>query len=122
VNHTRECGGCTACCEGHLAGTAYGIPFKPGKPCFYLREQKCRIYQCRPQVCHRYLCAWVQGLFPGWLKPTESGVLVSVEVRDKQQFLRVVAIKESIDERVTPFLDEWCKQNNTYYVMAKHEP
>jgi hypothetical protein len=119
-DQVRSCGECTACCEGHLAGNVYGHVFKPGTPCFFLLPADgCGIYPTRPASCRKYKCAWLQGLLPDWLKPTKSGVLVSVEVdHQKKQFLKVVIIKDVVDNKVFEFLDDWVVRHDTYYIRV----
>lgn len=113
-----SCGNCTACCDGNLIGNAYGIEFGNKKPCAFLIDKKCSIYSVRPNVCKKYQCAWSQGLFPEWMKPNTSGVLVSVENTQNHQFLKIVKIHRDIDLKVFDFLDTWCKNNNTYYIVS----
>ena len=83
----RACGDCTACCEGSLEGEAYGHRFFPDTPCHFLQDKKCTIYLGRPHTCKNYYCAWVQGLFPEWMQPNLSGILISVELdAERKQF------------------------------------
>ena len=77
-NKKRECGGCTACCEGWLSGEAHGHEFFPGQPCFYLCKTGCSIYEKRPEdPCRGYVCSWLmeEEIFPYWMKPNESNVI-----------------------------------------------
>ena len=113
----KECGDCTVCCDGWLEGNAYGNNFGYQKPCVFLCKQTCSIYSTRPSMCAKYQCAWSQGLFPDWMKPTESQVLISVENKHNKQFLKVIQIG-NISPKVKTFLDEWVKQHNTYYIIG----
>ena len=118
----RECGDCNLCCKGWLRGSAYGKEFYQGKPCFYLQEEKCSIYENRPEACKKYFCAWVQGLFSEELKPTISGVIVSVEVDNKKrQFLKVVETRLNINKDVYSKINNFCLQNDTYFVIVPYE-
>ncbi len=111
----RPCGECTACCAGMLIGEAYGNKFGYGKHCVFLVENKCSIYATRPQVCRNYQCAWSQGLLPEWMKPSRCGVLVSVEFdENNKQYLKVMT-RKPLTQEITDELDEWTKNNNTYY-------
>jgi hypothetical protein len=115
----KPCGDCTACCSGSLIGTAFGNRFNIERPCVFLVEHECTMYNIRPDACRKYQCAWSQGLFPDWMKPLESGVLVSIEVVG-YQYLRVMNLSNKpINKRVIEFLDKWTKENNTYYVLEK---
>lgn len=113
-----SCGDCTACCDGNLIGNAYGVKFGNNISCSFLINKKCSIYSVRPSVCKKYQCAWTQGLFPDWMKPNISGVLASVENNQNCQFLRIVKIHTNVDQKVFDFLDTWCKNNNTYYIIS----
>jgi Fe-S-cluster containining protein len=119
----RPCGDCTACCDGFLIGNAYGNHFGFGKPCNFLVEKKCTIYKDRPQSCHNYQCGWTQGILPEWMKPTECGVMVSVEINkeEQKQFLRVIELKELVSFEVYREIDKFCKENDTYYVKVPYE-
>ena len=84
-----------------------------------MKQGGCSIHETRPEACKRYQCAWSQDLFPDWMKPTESGVLVSIEVDDhKQQFLKVVLLREQISDDVPLFLNDWTTKRGTYYTVV----
>lgn len=115
-----ECGNCTACCEGWLIGNSYGNNFYPGKACVFLCDKNCTIYSNRPTVCSKYQCAWSQGLFEDWLKPTESNVIISVEIdSNNKQFLKVIETGVSIRPDILEYIDAWVKQKNIYYILVK---
>lgn len=115
----RECGDCTACCEGFLVGNAHGNRFGNYKPCIFLVKNICAIYKDRPTSCHSYQCAWTQHLLPDWMKPNLCGVLVSVETEPSgQQFLRVIEMRETIDYSVYAEIKAFCNLHNTYYIKV----
>lgn len=118
----RECGDCTACCDGFLIGNSHGNKFGNYKPCLFLVEKKCTIYQDRPQSCHDYQCAWTQGILPEWMKPTSCGVFVSVEINNNEgkQFLRVIEMRETIEYSVYQEIEKFCSENDTYYVKVPY--
>jgi hypothetical protein len=116
----NPCGKCTACCSGVLAGNTYGNVFNEDKQCVFLVDEQCTIYDTRPEVCRKYQCAWSQGIIPDWLSPIESNVLISVEVKDNKQYLKVLCLtNEKINTEIITFLDEWTKQTNTYYTVVE---
>ena len=89
----RPCGDCTACCSGQLAGEIYGHKMFPGKPCHFLMENKCSIYESRPtSPCKTFQCAWSQRLLDEDMRPDKIGLMVSVETKGKEQFLRIVEV------------------------------
>jgi hypothetical protein len=75
----RSCGECTACCEGHLEGWAYGHHFYLGRPCHFMKPGGCSIYPDRPaEPCKRFKCAWLsEDFLPFWFRPDKSNVIVT---------------------------------------------
>lgn len=73
----RTCGSCTACCDGHLTGEAYGQKFYPGKKCAFISASGCSIYDMRPHnPCKTFLCAYKnQHSLPEWTRPDLSNVI-----------------------------------------------
>lgn len=75
----RQCGTCTACCDGWAAATINGHEMKPGTPCFYRGEGCCTIYDTRPKnPCRNFICGWLQkdSPFPENFRPNEIGVMI----------------------------------------------
>lgn len=117
----KPCGDCTACCDGFLIGNSHGNKFGNGKPCVFLVEKQCTIYNDRPKSCQNYQCAWTQGLFPDWMKPNQCGVMISVEINnDNKQFLRAIELKELIDYNVYSEIEKFCEENDTYFVKVPY--
>lgn len=112
----KECGGCQKCCEGWVAGSAFGIPFYPNKPCAFL-QGKCLVYSFRPDVCKKFHCAWLQGLFPDWMRPDKTNVLISVQNWSKGQFLKVIACGAKIEENVMNEVKKFSLEQNCPYIV-----
>ena len=75
----RECGRCTACCDGWVRGTIYGHEMKPGKPCYFRGDGCCTIYDRRPvNPCRTFVCGWLEpdSPFPEHFRPRELGVMI----------------------------------------------
>jgi hypothetical protein len=75
----RQCGECTACCDGWVAGVIEGHEMKPGTPCHFRGDGCCSIYERRPQYpCRDFVCGWLQpgGPFPDDWRPDRIGVMV----------------------------------------------
>ena len=73
----RECGDCTACCEGWLPDESLGM--HPGKPCQHCKAGGCTIYDDRPEnPCRVFRCAWLQeaDAFPESMRPDRCGAIV----------------------------------------------
>ena len=79
VAPARECGGCTACCDGWVKGVIEGHEMKPGTPCYFRGDRCCTIYERRPKSpCRDFICGWMQKAspFPEDWRPDRSGVMV----------------------------------------------
>jgi len=75
----RQCGACTACCDGWVKGTVEGHDMRPGQPCFFRGQGCCTIYDRRPlDPCRNFLCGWLQAQspFPEGFRPDRLGVLI----------------------------------------------
>ena len=117
----RSCGECTACCEGHLIGNAYGNSFGNGKKCIFLVQKKCTIYKDRPETCKKYQCAWTQGILPEWMKPNKCGLMISVQDESSgKQYLKAIEIRADVSQNVYDELEKFCSSNNTYYVKVPY--
>lgn len=118
----RPCESCHACCSGILSGNTYGNKYGNSKPCVFLVNKLCSIYNDRPNSCHKYQCAWSQNLLPEWMRPDKCGLLVSVEIdSNNQQYLKVVEMKFPIDYDSYNEIQKFCDSNNTYYVKVNYE-
>jgi hypothetical protein len=74
----RECGTCTACCDGWVVGTIRGHEMKPGQPCHFRGEGCCTIYDARPQdPCRSFVCGWLapDSPLPESFRPDKLGVM-----------------------------------------------
>jgi hypothetical protein len=83
----RECGTCTACCEGWLVCTVLGQEIVPGNPCRHASKAGCGVYADRPQSpCRNFVCAWMlpDSPFPEGFRPDRLGVIV-VPVKWREQ-------------------------------------
>jgi hypothetical protein len=75
----RQCGTCTACCDGWVKGTIEGHEMRPGQPCHFRGEGCCTIYDRRPvDPCRKFVCGWLQAQspFPEEFRPDRLGVLI----------------------------------------------
>jgi hypothetical protein len=113
------------CCEGWIHGDAHGHNFYPGIPCFFHKKTDkggCSIYKDRPEKpCKLFKCGWLAEpeLFPEWLKPELSKVIVVKEYKNNHEYY---VFKNCGQELSTRLLD-WIilfslnnKKNIVYYV------
>jgi SEC-C motif-containing protein len=78
-SYGRQCGGCTACCDGWVAGVIEGHEMKPGTPCHFRGDHCCTIYERRPQhPCRDFICGWLEAgsPFPEDFRPDLLGVMI----------------------------------------------
>lgn len=104
----RECGSCTKCCEGWLSANIHGRAMYKGNPCFFVDKEKsnCSIYDKRPDLCKKFLCAWMteEELFPNWMKPNLVNQIIVKRVRDNITFYDIVEAGEKISVEVLNYL------------------
>lgn len=125
VSTARECGPCTACCEGWAEGEIRGHRMHPGQPCHFLSApaeraaaaSPCRIYEDRPESpCRRFVCGWraAGSPFPDHFRPDLAGViLVATRWRDQPAWILLPAGRDASPEMLA-----WMRQ----YAQAKNQP
>lgn len=119
--YMRPCGECTACCTW-LMGSAFGHEFGNGKSCKFLCDSGCSVHKARPQTCMNYYCAWSQGLLPDEWRPDKIDVLVSVENKNNQQYLKVIGINnKEINIDILSWLREWSKTMQTPVIYSLNQ-
>jgi Fe-S-cluster containining protein len=116
----KPCGECSACCDGHLKGKAHGNFFGGGKPCVFLLENLCSIYESRPQFCHKYQCAWTQHILDEDMRPDKCGLMVSVETDNGEQFLKAIEIWKEVPYSSYEKLDKCAKELGAKWVLVKY--
>jgi hypothetical protein len=75
----RNCGECTACCDGWLQIEVRGHQVRPGQPCPFQANGGCSIYDQRPQdPCRAFVCGWLvaSSPLPDWMRPDRSGMIM----------------------------------------------
>ena len=107
----RECGSCTACCDGWLSGQAHGYHFYPGRPCHFKGAGCCSIYPDRPESpCKAFECVWLSKALvelPEWMRPDLCGsIVLAQEWQDKQYSLRIFETGKKIDSNVLSWFFE----------------
>ena len=78
----RACGECTECCTGTLIGEVQGIKFDHDTACSFLKENKCSIYDSRPEdPCKNYSCMWINNeSIPDYMRPDLSHVVLTQSI------------------------------------------
>jgi hypothetical protein len=98
----RECGSCTACCEGWAEGEIRGHRMHAGQHCHFLQAGACTIYEERPQSpCRNFVCGWLApgSPFPEAFRPDKLGVIiVPMMWRARAAFVLLSAGRDPGDE------------------------
>jgi len=106
----RQCGTCTACCDGWVAGNIRGHEMKPGQPCHFRGEGCCTIYAQRPvEPCRNFVCGWLMpgSPFPEEFRPDRLGVMaVPTRWRARPAFILCSAGRDP-DERLLEWMREF---------------
>jgi hypothetical protein len=109
----RECGTCTACCDGWMEGTIHGHEMKPGVRCHFVTEGGCSIYDERPESpCRTFTCGWAvkDSPFPDEFKPDRIGVIIApIRWRDRPAFLLRSAGRDP-DQRLLDWMKRFSMQ------------
>jgi len=109
----RSCDGCTACCQGTLSGSAHGHDFYPGKPCFFVTEKGCGIYENRPaDPCKNFKCDWLEhDYLPMWFRPDLSKIIVTKRKIDDEIWVSVAEAGQKMDSSVLSWMLIWAANN-----------
>ena len=102
----RECGECTACCEGWLPDES--LDMYAGKACAHCRSEGCAIYETRPEEpCRTFKCAWLQDevAFPEEMRPDQCGAIVlSARYWKEWNVMRAMPVGPKIPEATLEWL------------------
>jgi len=90
----KNCDGCVACCNGTLQGKIFDFHVYRGSPCKHVcfESKTCKIYEDRPDnPCKQFKCTWLlEKNMPEWMKPSLSGILITVDDSQKVMILHMV--------------------------------
>ena len=111
---TRECGTCTKCCDGWLHGEAHGHNFWPGRPCHFVGEKGCTIYETRPDSpCKSYKCMWLQDetSIPEWMKPDKVNAILTKRRINNIDYIELVEAGEVLRSDVLSWAIQYALNN-----------
>ena len=125
----RQCGDCTACCDGRLVLDIFGKRYS-GRSCHYVGKTGCTIYKYRPKnPCRTFNCGWLKDedfKYPGFLKPNKSGFILLDWKKTKNgiPFIIAVAGRDGYSQEAFLWLIDYCSENdlNIEFIMqnTKH--
>ena len=115
MKKTRECDGCTACCDGRLMLSIFGHKWV-GRPCQFKSDKGCSIYEHRPkEPCQTYRCEWLKDTdftFPEFLKPDQSGFVMNMmKTKSGIPYLRAVAGRDGYEKEAMLWLIDYGNEN-----------
>ena len=102
----RTCDGCIKCCEGWLWGEAHGHKFWPGRPCHFMSDKGCSIYEKRPyEPCKSFKCEWlVNESIPEWMKPDLINAIIYIREEQGKTFWEITEAGSKLDTKVLSWL------------------
>lgn len=116
----RDCGTCTACCEGWLRSTVTDM--YPGKPCQHCTAQGCAIYESRPEdPCKLFSCGWLKddSPLPEDMRPDKSGVIVLFDRKwEGWQVIKAIPVGPSIPEPSQRWLMQYAQSISRPLILA----
>ena len=121
---SKECGTCTKCCDGTVAGVIKGHKMFPGQPCFFLGKGGCNDYENRPKhPCKIYQCLWLSDPnVPDFIKPENAGVIVDTEIHKGKKYLKITKPKNNINiDKIIKYATEYAIKNNMSLIWFKNE-
>ena len=96
----RECGECHACCTV-LKVNVYGHMVDKGNPCPHIKENRCGIYERRPNACKEYTCHWLNNLdIPDWMQPLKSRVILTDKYHDGHYYIMMTEVDDKVDSYI----------------------
>ena len=106
----RDCGDCTACCEGWLLSAK--MKLYPGSRCDHCTGSGCGIYNERPETpCRSFKCSWLlsQAGLPPEARPDLSGViLVELGVWGQWSVFSATPTSATMEDRTFTWLKSFC--------------
>ena len=119
----RDCGDCTACCEGWLLSEKMRL--YPGSGCDHCSDSGCGIYDERPETpCRSFECAWLmdQAGLPSEARPDLSGVILA-ELGEWGQWpvFSATPTSAAMKESTFTWLKSFCLDQNAAILFTELE-
>jgi uncharacterized cysteine cluster protein YcgN (CxxCxxCC family) len=121
---SKECGTCTRCCDGTLAGDVRGHAMYPGKPCFFLEiGGACGDYENRPHSpCKEYKCLWLTyEEVPDYIKPENANAILDLEQHKGKWYLRLNKTETPYLADVLAYGINFAQQNNLSFIWTDNQ-
>lgn len=123
----RDCGACSACCDGWVKIVVEGHEAYPGKPCPWSTGTGCSHYKDRPvDPCRNFSCSWIPegSPLPKWFRPDQSKVVV---LFDQIRFAGVpvdlaVPVGQQVPDRPLSWLKGFAETHGRPLVYLENVP
>lgn len=121
----RQCGPCTACCDGWLEAEILGHRMFPGQPCHFRGESGCTIYEQRPRSpCKTFVCGYlaVQSPFPETFRPDLlKVVIVVIKWRNAPAYILLSAGQDPDEATLTWMREHTAKTGHPFFYQQGSE-
>ena len=121
---TRQCGTCTACCDGWLKTEINGEEVSVGKPCRHSKKKGCDIYETRPQFpCREFFCGWLRwdSTLPDWMRPDQCGAIVFLWFDwQGQKVINAVPVGDKIPQKTLDWLMAHAREQGRPLMFVEH--
>jgi hypothetical protein len=120
----RQCGSCTACCDGWLKTEVNGELVDVGRPCRHSTGSGCAIYETRPQFpCREFDCGWIRpdSTLPDWMRPNECGAIVFLWFDwQHQKVINAVPVGDKIPKKTLDWLMAHAREQKRPLMFVEH--
>ena len=128
----RNCGDCTACCDGWLKAEIKGDGLthhtaSPGSPCMYSSSTGCQVYESRPvSPCRVFRCEWLTNLdLPEKFKPNRSKVILKGNFVWERPMSNVpvavaTAVGAKLPGKTVQWLSAYAEENRVVVLCIEH--
>jgi hypothetical protein len=110
----KSCGDCTKCCDGWLTANINGHEMFEGKPCVFVKQGGCSIYESRPEdPCVNFKCEWlINPYLDESMKPTNSNIIIMRRNIDGISYLVARYAGENVSANDLSKVIDYCQKNS----------
>lgn len=118
----RECGSCTACCDGWLKIVIRGVEVSPNHPCPYSQAGNCAIYAERPEdPCRKFVCGWLApgSPFPEDFRPDRIHTIFLRSIWRGAPTYGLVPAGADPDDRLIAWMEAFAARTGTPFLFVR---
>lgn len=111
---SRECDGCTRCCEGWLMTQVNLRPMYPGNPCPLVEVGVgCTDHANRPiRPCRTFFCGWILNEdIPDEYKPDVCGVIITTAFHKGSKVLSLIPAPNNPSQEMIDWFKSYADDN-----------